>query len=63
MFFATLFWREPDLQIYNRAQCFQQTNIARNHSNIDIILILEKPCISLLPSNYHQGKRARGLAR
>ena len=21
MFFATLFWREPDLQIYNRAQC------------------------------------------
>ena len=20
MFFATLFWREPDLQIYNRAQ-------------------------------------------
>ena len=25
MFFATLFWREPDLQIYNRAQWFSRS--------------------------------------
>ena len=26
MFFATLFWREPDLQIYNRAQWLQSSS-------------------------------------
>ena len=44
-------------------EAFQWRNIARNHGNIHIILILEKPFFFLLPSNNHQGKRARGLAR
>ena len=42
---------------------FQKKNIARNHGNIDIILILEKPSISLLPSNHRIGKRARAFFR
>ena len=37
-------------------------NIARNHGDIDIILILEKPSSSLLPSNTHQGKCAAEIA-
>ena len=42
---------------------FQYKNIARNHGNIGIILILEKPSISLLLSNHREGKRAQGLSR
>ena len=42
---------------------FQYKNIARNHGNIDIILILEKPSITLLPSNHRKGKRARAFFR
>jgi hypothetical protein len=41
----------------------QWRNIARNHANIDIILIHERPSVSLLPSNNPQGKRAQELAR
>ena len=41
----------------------QWRNIARNHGNIDIILIHERPSVSLLPSNNPQGKRAQELAR
>ena len=41
---------------------FAVENIARNHGDIDIILILEKPSSSLLPSNTHQGKRTPGIA-
>ena len=44
-------------------QAGQWRNIARNHGNIDIILIHERPSVSLLPSNNPQGKRAQELAR
>ena len=49
-------------------KCLQQEALqlkddARNHGNIDIILILEKPSFSLLPSDNPLGKRARGLTR
>ena len=30
MFFATLFWREHDLQIYNRAQWLKQITVLQN---------------------------------
>ena len=42
---------------------FQYKNIARDHGNIDIILILEKSSISLLPSNHREGKRAQAFLR
>jgi hypothetical protein len=47
----------------SRLEADQWRKIARNHGNIDIILIHERPSISLLPSNNPQGKRAQELAR
>ena len=32
MFFATLFWREPDLQIYNRAQWLSSALTSKDFS-------------------------------
>jgi hypothetical protein len=51
-----------------RPECLEQEagqwrNIARNHGNIDIILIHERPSVSLLPSNNPSRKRAQELAR
>ena len=45
-----------------KEEALQWKNIARNHGDIDIILILEKPSSSLLPSNTHQGKCAAEIA-
>jgi hypothetical protein len=54
--------------VLQRPECLEQEagqwrNIACNHGNIDIILIHERPSVSLLPSNNTQGKRAQELAR
>ena len=43
-------------------EALQWKNIVHNHGDIDIILILEKPSFSLLPSNTHHGKHAQGIA-
>ena len=45
MFFATLFWREPDLQIYNRAQCYHhKITIYRRESLAELCHTLHCAC-------------------
>ena len=47
MFFATLFWREPDLQIYNRAQWLQSSSGSVRGitmpPNINLSKVLQSP--------------------
>ena len=45
MFFATLFWREPDLQIYNRAQWLHPS--IKEH-NIQVMRQFAKCILALL---------------